>query len=147
AYMENLNDSDEKIFKKQAEQARQYVRMSAAEKQTIKDRVLNMPNPEKTGSGSHDYAGLNGFSGLLNKLRELTAPKMLIPLAAVAVLAIGGPVTYSAQQSGPGDVLHAFELNIIEPVQYNLQLSPEAKMAYSLDRLAERLNEFKTVNP
>lgn len=68
--------------------------------------------------------------------------------AALLVLVSGSSLTYAAQKSGPGDLLHALELGVIEPVESSLSSAiASGGGEYRLDRLAERLEEFKDVQP
>lgn len=71
-------------------------------------------------------------------MRFVAAPLVLL-------LLIGGPFTYAAQRSAPGDFLYQFELKVVEPVEASLQFSSAAQADFHTSRLEERLDELKMV--
>ena len=111
----------------------QSVRLLQSEKQAIKDRVLSMPLEEPA----------KGF-GLV--FLTFFHSKKLVAMAVFALLLVSGiPLTYATQKSGPGDLLHGFELSIIEPVEHLVYFSTNSQVDYSTRRLEERLDELQEV--
>lgn len=120
-------DNFDQQFQKQGKR----VSLLKAEKDQILNRILATPleQPKKPSS-------LSFFSIFLNAKFAVTAGLALLIVASI-------PVTYAAQKSGPGDLLHGFELSVVEPLEHIAQFSPDAKVAYSTHRLEERLDELQ----
>lgn len=64
---------------------------------------------------------------------------------AALLLVVSVPLTYAAQNSAPGDVLHRFEIGILEHIEGALQLDPRAERKFHTERLEERLSELQHV--
>src|SRR3989344_2150226 len=110
----------------------QGVHKRRSEKETIKRRILTLPVTEPIRRPVTPW-------GFLHAGRFAAA-------TFVFVLMLGSlPLTYAAQHSAPGDFLHDLELSFIEPLEASVQFTPAARVAYSTDRLEERLQELQHV--
>lgn len=120
-------DNFDQQFKKDGKQ----VALLKAEKDQMLNRILAMPIDEPKKQSS-----LSFFRIFFNVKFAVTA---------VLVLLVAGTtsVTYAAQKSGPGDLLHSFELNVIEPIEEAIYFGQEQKIAYATSRLEERLDEIQ----
>lgn len=58
---------------------------------------------------------------------------------------IGGSVSAVADNALPGDPLYAFKLNVNEEIKGLFQKTPEQKVAYSAQRVENRVKEIKTL--
>ncbi len=121
-------------LEEQLQQDRQRVHLLPSEKQFIKNRILAMPHTEQSPRLFIHFLSL------------FSSKKVLATALCVVVLLVSGiPLTYAAQRSGPGDTLHAFELQVIEPIEQVIAFSTDAQIAYSTDRLEERLDELQAI--
>jgi|GEM_PF-5162229 len=102
------------------------IRMLPAEKAALRSRVIRRA-PSRVRVPAFRFAFAPAF-------------------AALAILLVGSSVTFAAQLSGPGDLLHPLETGVIEPVEGFLY-GNDAQGAYRLARLGERLDEFKDLDP
>lgn len=106
------------------------VHLLKSEKEAIRQRVLTeTPLSYPTQVYSSPF-------GLV--LKFVAAPLALL-------LIIGGPITYAAQTSAPGDFLYQFELRVVEPVEESFYFGPAAQVDFHTSRLEERLNELKAM--
>ena len=65
-----------------------------------------------------------------------------IIVAAVLILVLSsGSVAYAAEGTLPGDILYPIKVNVIEPVQLALAVSPEAKAALQMTFAGYRIDE------
>lgn len=97
------------------------VRLLDSERNAIREFVLRNPLPQE-----------RRLPLFILKIGLATAAGLFIVLV---------PLTYAAQQSIPGDLLHGLEIYIIEEVEEAMRFSPEANTAYHAERLEERLRE------
>ncbi len=120
-------------LEEQLHQDGQNVHLLKSEKQAMKNRILAMPMTEKSGQSIFNFL-------------QIFQSKKVIAFAVFAFLLFSGvPITYAAQHSGPGDFLHGFELSVIEPVEHMISFTNDSQIAYSIDRLEERLDELQAV--
>lgn len=124
-----MNNLEERLH-----QDGQNVHLLKSEKQAMKNRILAMPITEKSGQSMFNFL-------------QIFQSKKVIAFAVFAFLLLTGvPITYAAQHSGPGDFLHGFELSVIEPVEHMISFTNDSQIAYSIDRLEERLDELQAVH-
>lgn len=109
---------------------REKVKLLASEKAMMRARIIGA-RPAPTVSPFHDLFFVPALRG--------------VAIAMGLMIVVTGPVTYGAQLSGPGDLLYALEVGLVEPVEEALQFTPEAKQKYHAERLAERLSELRKV--
>lgn len=123
-------DDTQQQFKKDA----RGVHLFASEKEAIKRRIVGVPAPREY------YFPFPAFS--FASFNFAYAGRMAMAALLVSILG-AAPLTYAAQQSSPGDALYHFELYVVEPIEEAFQFSPNARIAYSADRLEERLQEIQ----
>lgn len=88
----------------------------------------------------HLWYGISSPGLALN----LSKPMIIALIVAVAV-ALGGGVSYAAEQSLPGEALYIVKTSVNEPVREVLALSAEAKSEWEARRVERRLEEAETL--
>lgn len=114
------------------------VQLSSAEKSRVRNNLVNFidKNPVRnTNDGRLQYT--KAVKSPFNNLFLLLTNYKIMPLALIALLFVGGGVSFAAQGSLPGDVLYPIKVNINEKVETVLNVSSEAKAGLEV-RLAER---------
>jgi hypothetical protein len=61
------------------------------------------------------------------------------------VIFVGGSMSAIASNALPGDPLYAFKINVNEEIKAALLSTPEEKVAYTQNRISNRVNEIKTL--
>jgi len=121
-------DDIQKQFQKDA----RGVHLLSSEKEAIKQRIVGIPIPKEYRTPVFSLSYFDFFH----------AGRMAV--AALLVCIFGAaPLTYAAQHSAPGDTLYHFELYVVESIEAAFKFSSDAQIAYSADRLEERLQEIR----
>ena len=116
-----MNNNLEKIL-----QEAKHIKLSETEKALLKDRVLvSMKNVSKATSQRLIKTEVLSWS---QKLRLLSLNYTYMPLALIAILFVGGGVSFAAQGSIPGDFLYPVKVNVTEKIEGVLSLSSETRL-------------------
>ncbi len=62
---------------------------------------------------------------------------------ALALIIIGGQVSYAAESALPGDILYPVKIYVNEPIKSAVAMSPKAKKAVEQKKVIERLGEVE----
>lgn len=112
----------------------QDVHLLESEKLAIKSRILRMPNKESRP----------GF--ILSLVQLFSNSKIVITAVLTLVCILSIPLAYASQKSGPGQLLHSFEIHFLEEIEQSFQFTKQSKISYSTNRIKERLLEMQDVS-
>lgn len=121
-------------FSQQFQRDGKKVTLLKSEKDQILNRILAAPVGEPKKKWSWNFFGV------------FANPKFTITALLALLILVSVPITHAAQKSGPGNVLHGFELSVIEPIEQIIQFSPNAQVSYATNRLEERLDELQAAS-
>lgn len=121
-----------KNLRKDLEKDGSSVRLLRAEKDALRQRILGADVQAEERRTLLEY--------ILRSRNTRLATAILAVLVVVNI-----PFVYAAQNSAPGDLLHGLEIHILEPIERVIKISPETRIAYSIERMEERMEELGSI--
>jgi hypothetical protein len=118
-------------------QSAKHIKLSQEKKDFIRARVENFMdyNPiTRTTSSPFSVPKISVFNF-----------SKAISFALIILVASGGTISYASENTLPGDTLYTVKVNVKEPLEQKLAITPEAKLGVKTKQVEKRLTEAQTL--
>lgn len=131
-----------KQFTKQLKKQSQTVRMSAAEKHALRERLVTYMEYHPMPHGASESQAAAPRAGVVSYF-HMVSVRTLARFAGVAMVALLVAVPFTAEYAVPGDVLYPVKIRFNEEVLSTLTLTPYEKVEWETKRLERRIAEAR----